>query len=206
MLIKSRFFPYLFTEHEWTLMGNLKVLEGGGGKIPRMFIKKLLLILYFMTLINYFLYLMYGTIHPEQGHFFFIPICSPIRRQKSAVQNSRLTFFPRFKYSFIPPGKGVPHFFFPRKIYFCTLFGKLRVSEQKCCFFFLRRKRNSLLRLSQSVCCKLFQGKKNGKKNSHKISKMGKRKIWGNGSPGISQKLPATQPFYRLYVEKFFEP
>ena len=80
-------------------------------------------------------------------------------------------------------------------------------------FFFLRRKKKQPFEIESVSALQTFPGKKKQtkknnfwKKNSTKISKLGKRKIWGNRFPGISQKLSATQPFYQLYVEKVFEP
>ena len=51
-LIKHGFFPFMFTKHEWKFMGSFEVLEGEGGKFPRMLIKKILNILVVFKILN----------------------------------------------------------------------------------------------------------------------------------------------------------
>ena len=77
-------------------------------------------------------------------------------------------------------------------------------------FFFLRRKKKQPLEIESVSALQNFPGKKIklkkttfGKKQPQNL-KNGKKKICGNLSPRISQTLPATQPFYRLYVDFFF--
>ena len=111
-------------------------------------------------------------------------------------------------------GAKVPYFFISQeKFNFAHFLAKFELVSKSAVFFSCAGKKNSLLRLSQSVRYKLFQEKKRNKlkkkqllenkKNRPQISKMGKGKILGNWSPGISQKLPVTQPFTDFML-KFF--
>ena len=84
----------------------------------------------------------------------------------------------------------VPYFFISQeKFNFAHFLAKFELVSKSAVFFFpAPEKKNSLLRLSQSVRYKLFQEKKKTKKkqllekkkNRYKISKTGKRKILVN--------------------------